>query len=91
MRFSDLRSYGVVRYIELFRSTSMEARQATMPMSSGGPPGRRPMRPAPYDRSDRYGGPRGSGYDPYSSPRDRFIGGSGGRFRGQQLISHSAS
>lgn len=51
--------------------------------------GRRPMRPAPYDRSDRFNGPRGgagggggAGYDDFPAPRDRFAssGSGGGRY-----------
>lgn len=91
---------GACRYIELFRSTATEARQAGYGTSAGAPPGRsRPMRPAPYERPDRYGGyggPRGGSYpDPYAAPRDRFSGGGGsmgggGRFKGMhsQLFTH---
>lgn len=71
----------------------MEARQAGYPGPSGGAPpplaARRPMRPAPYDRPDRYAGPRGgggsaiaAGYDSYASPRDRYSTASAGRFKG---------
>lgn len=62
-------------------------------MGSGG--GRRPVRPAPYDRSDRYsygarGDGGGGGYDSYSAPRERFGGpggGRGGRFRGESILA----
>lgn len=78
----------------------MEAKQAAYGGGIGGPPGRstRPMRPAPYERPDRHGGGgygggmRGSGYDSYSAPKDRFGGGGGasgpgGRFRGMSYYS----
>lgn len=62
-------------------------------MGGGGGGGRRPMRPAPYDRSDRYNGPRGGGgggYDDYPSSRDRFGGpGGGGRYRGNKSMESS--
>ena len=65
----------------------MEAKQAGYGSGGGGgggPPGRsRPMRPAPYERPERYGGgQRGSGYDPYASPRERF---SADRFGGDRF------
>ena len=91
------------RYIELFRNTMMEVRQQSgggYGPPSGGPPGgrdgRRPMRPGPYERPDRYGGGgggyggggRGGGYDPYSGGpnRDRYGGGPpAGRFKGEYI------
>jgi len=68
----------------------MEARQAAVGGNAGGPPGRsRPMRPAPYERPERFGGSRGQ--DSYFPPRERYGGGGssgghgagGGRFRGK--------
>lgn len=73
----------------------MEAKQAAYGGMPGGPPGRnRPMRPAPYERPDRYGGPRVGSYDSYPPQRERFsgerfgngVGGGGGgagRFKGE--------
>ena len=73
----------------------MEARHSK---HFGGPPsgGRssRPMRPAPYERPDRYG-PRES-YDSHPAPRERFSdrfgsgggggGMGGGRFKGERAV-----
>ncbi|CAG2059735.1 unnamed protein product [Timema podura] len=52
---TSVRSYSI-RYIEIFRSSLTEVRQAIGPKMRGMGPGGFNQRPAPYDRGDRFGG-----------------------------------